>query len=87
MAAPVAVKASTWSWDNAVIFKSAKVQGIFGRRMFATWYQVKGLLAKPEFREKMAQIITHRLPIRELPKAMELIETQQAAKVSLEPRW
>ena len=74
-------------WNNAVIMKSAKIQGIFGRRMFATWYQVKGLLAKPEFREKMGQIITHRLPIRELGKAMELIETQQAAKVSLEPRW
>jgi threonine 3-dehydrogenase len=74
-------------WNNAVITKSAKVQGIFGRRMFATWYQVKGLLAKPEFREKMALIITHRLPIRDLAKAIELIETQQAAKVSLEPRW
>jgi len=74
-------------WDTSVIFKAAKIQGISGRRMFATWYQVKGLLGKPEFREKMAQIITHRLPIRELPKAMELIETQQAAKVSLEPRW
>jgi threonine 3-dehydrogenase len=82
LSGPVAI-----DWDNAVIFKSAKIQGIFGRRMFATWYQVKGLLAKAEFREKMAQIITHRLPIRDLPRAMELIETQQAAKIALEPRW
>lgn len=73
--------------DDAVIFKAARVHGIFGRRMFETWYQVKGLLTRPEFRDKMAQIITHRVPIAELPRAMELIRSQQAAKVSLEPRW
>ncbi len=75
------------NFDDAIIFKAAKVQGIFGRRMFETWYQVKGLLTRPDFRAKMAQIITHRVPIAELPRAMELIQSQQAAKVSLEPRW
>jgi threonine 3-dehydrogenase len=73
--------------DDGIIFKAAKVYGIFGRRMFSTWYQVKGLLANPSFREKMAQIITHRVPIRDLPRAMELIQSTQAAKVSLEARW
>jgi threonine 3-dehydrogenase len=67
--------------------KGAKVYGIFGRRMFQTWYQVKGLLAQPEFREKMARIITHRVPISELPRAMDLIQSMQAAKVSLEAKW
>lgn len=75
------------NFDDAIIFKAARVHGIFGRRMFATWYQVKGLLAKPEFRGKVSQIITHRIPIRDLPRAMDLIETGQAAKVSLEARW
>ena len=73
--------------DNAIIFKAARVHGIFGRRMFATWYTVKGLLARPAFRERMAQIITHRVPIPELPRAIELIETNRAAKVSLEAKW
>ncbi len=73
--------------DNAIIFKAARVHGIFGRRMFETWFQVKSLLARPAFREKMAQIITHRVPIAELPRAMELIESMQAAKVSLEAKW
>ena len=77
----------TLNFNDAVIFKAAKIHGIYGRRMFATWFQVKGLLADPEFREKMAQIITHRVPIRELPRAMELLESMQAAKVSLEMRW
>jgi threonine 3-dehydrogenase len=74
-------------FDDAIIFKAARVHGIFGRRMFATWYQVKGLLAKVEFRAKMSQIITHRVAIGDLPRAMDLIQTMQAAKVSLEPRW
>ena len=74
-------------FDDAVIFKAAKIHGIYGRRMFETWFQVKGLLADPSFRDKMAQIITHRFPIRDLPQAMELVESGQAAKVSLEPKW
>ncbi len=78
---------ATIDLDNAVIFKAARVHGIFGRRMFATWYQVRGLLERSELREKMAAIITHRVPLGELPRAMELIESMQAAKVSLEARW
>ncbi len=75
------------NFDDAVIFRAARVYGIFGRRLFETWYTVKGLLASAAFREKMAQIITHRVPISELGRAMELIESMQAAKVSLTPRW
>jgi threonine 3-dehydrogenase len=73
--------------DNAIIFRSAKVYGIYGRRMFETWYTVKGLLSRPAFREAMGRIITHRLPIAELPKAMELLQSGQAAKIALEARW
>lgn len=75
------------NFDDAVIFKAARIHGIFGRRMFETWFQVKGLLADAAFREKMGEIITHRVPIRELPRAMELVESMQAAKVSLETKW
>ena len=78
---------ATLDIDNAVVLKAAQVHGIFGRRMFATWYQVKSLLARSAFREKVREIITHRVPIPEVGRAMELIESQQAAKVSLEARW
>ncbi|HTP55556.1 MAG TPA: L-threonine 3-dehydrogenase [Thermoplasmata archaeon] len=78
---------ATLDFDNAVVFKAARIHGIFGRRMFDTWYQVKGLLARPAFREKVALMITHRVPIKEIGRAMALIESGQAAKVSLEPRW
>lgn len=75
------------NFDDAVIFKAARIYGIFGRRMFQTWYTVRQLLSRPAFREKMAEIITHRVPIPELARAMELIRSTQAAKVSLEARW
>ena len=78
---------ATLDIDNAIVLKAAQVHGIFGRRMFATWYQVKSLLARPAFREKVGQIITHRVPIPEVGRAMELIASQQTAKVSLEARW
>ena len=74
-------------FDSAVVLKAAQVHGIFGRRMFTTWYQVKSLLTHEAFREKVRQIITHRVPIPEVGRAMELIESMQAAKVSLEARW
>jgi len=80
-------KDCTLNVNDAIIFKAARVHGIFGRRMSATWYQVKGLLERPSLREKMALIITHRVPIRDLPKAMNLVQTMQAAKVSLEAKW
>jgi threonine 3-dehydrogenase len=78
---------ATLDFDGALVLKAAQVHGIFGRRMFATWYQVKSLLARPEFREKVRQIITHRVPIPEVGRAMELIASKQAAKVSLEAKW
>jgi len=73
--------------NNALIFKAATVYGITGRRMFETWYQVWGLLAKPSFREKISAIITHRMPMRDIIKGIELIKSKQAGKVTLEPKW
>jgi threonine 3-dehydrogenase len=73
--------------NNLMIFKAATVYGITGRLMFQTWYQVKGLLSKQGFKEKMASIITHRIPIRDIAKGMELITSKQAGKVALQPVW
>ena len=78
---------ATLDFDNAIVFKAARVHGIFGRRMFETWFQVKGLLSRPAFRDKVRAIITHRVPIPEIARAMELIRSKQAAKISLEAKW
>jgi threonine 3-dehydrogenase len=74
-------------FNNAVIFKAATVYGISGRRMFQTWYQVKGLLSDSEFRNKMASIITHKLAMEDVEEGIELINSKKAAKVVLEPKW
>lgn len=73
--------------NNAVIFKSANVYGITGRRMFETWTQVSDLYRHAEFREKIASVITHKVPMRDIAKGMDLINSKQAAKVALEPKW
>jgi len=73
--------------NDALIFKAATVYGVTGRRMFETWYQVRGLLAKPSFKEKISAIITHRMPMRDITKGIELIKSKQAGKVVLEPKW
>ncbi len=73
--------------NNAMIFKSATVFGITGRRMFETWYQVRGLLAKPSFRDKISAVITHKIPMRDISKGIDLIKSKQAGKVVLEPQW
>jgi len=73
--------------NNALIFRAATVYGISGRRMFQTWYQVKGLLSKHDFRKKIASIITHRIPMRDFEKGIDLINSKKAGKVVLEPKW
>jgi len=73
--------------NNAMIFKSATVYGIHGRRMFQTWYQMKGMLRNPDFRNKIAAIITHKMPFRDVAKGVGLIQSKQAGKVVLQPKW
>jgi threonine 3-dehydrogenase len=83
----LADREASLNFDDAVIFKAARIHGIFGRRMFETWYRVKGLLARPAFREKMGEIISQRVPMADLPQAMELLQSMKAAKIALTPSW
>lgn len=73
--------------NDAIVFKAATVYGISGRRMFQTWYQVRGLLSTTDFRKKIASTITHRIHISEVAQGIEAIHSKQAAKVLLEPTW
>jgi threonine 3-dehydrogenase len=74
-------------FNRLMIFKAATVYGISGRLMFRTWYQLRGLLRRPQLREKVSKVVTHRLPMRDLEKGFELILSKQAAKVGLTPDW
>ncbi|MFW9831785.1 MAG: alcohol dehydrogenase catalytic domain-containing protein, partial [Candidatus Thorarchaeota archaeon] len=50
--------------NRLMIFKAATIFGISGRLMYRTWFQVRGLLRRSQLRERVNQVVTHRLPIR-----------------------
>ena len=64
-----------------VIFKGLTIQGINGRRMYDTWYQMEQLLG----RLNLHPLITHRLPLADFAQAMQLLENGEAAKILLQP--
>ena len=66
-----------------IIFKGALVQGINGRRMFETWFQMEALLAAGKL--NLEPVITHRLKLSEFKKAMELLQSGEAIKVVMRP--
>ena len=73
--------------NNAIIFKGAVVYGITGRRMFQTWYQVRGLLNIPRFRDKIRMLITHKMDMADIEEGFHLLESKEAVKIVLRPRF
>ncbi len=66
-----------------IIFKGATVQGINGRKMFETWFQMEALLATGKL--DLEPAITHRLKLAEFAQAMQLLQSGEAIKVILKP--
>lgn len=66
-----------------VIFKGAIVQGINGRLMYKTWYQMEALLKAKKL--DLSPVITHRLPMKDFAHGMELLKTGVASKILLYP--
>jgi threonine 3-dehydrogenase len=62
-----------------IIFKGATVQGINGRKMFETWFQMEALLASGKL--NLEPVITHRLKLSEFAQAMEFLKSGEAIKV------
>ena len=66
-----------------LIFKGATVQGIFGRRMFDTWYRMLALLKAGAL--DLEPIISDRLPLERFEHAFDLLGQGQASKILLYP--
>jgi len=66
-----------------IIFKGATVQGINGRKMFETWFQMEALLATGKL--NLEPVITHRLKLSEFEHAMDLLQSGEAIKVVMRP--
>jgi threonine 3-dehydrogenase len=71
----------TVSFDitNNVIMRGINLYGIAGRRMFETWYQMKGLLNSKKI--DIAPIITHRLDLDDFEKGIKLMQSGECGKV------
>src|ERR1022692_489917 len=65
------------------IFKGITVQGINGRRMYQTWYQMTALLKSGKL--NLHPVITDRIPMKDFSKAMERLKTGEASKILVYP--
>jgi len=66
-----------------IIFKGVTVYGVVGRLMYETWYRTRALLSSGAV--DVSPIITHRLPLEDFEKGVELMRSGQCGKVVLFP--
>ena len=69
--------------NNAIVFKSATVRGINGRKLFDTWYKVAAFQKSGAV--DLRKIITHKFKLGEYEKAFELMKTGNCGKIVLTP--
>ena len=66
---------------NDVIFKGLNLQGIYGRKMFETWYKSVAMLQSGL---DVSPVITHHFSITEFKEAFDVMASGQAGKVVLD---
>ena len=64
-----------------VIFKGLTLKGIFGRKMYETWYKMEQMLCSGM---DISPIITHRLKVEEFKQGFELMRKGNCGKVILD---
>ncbi len=69
----------TLNLSDDVIMRGVTLYGITGRRMFQTWYQMGGILRSQHVNLK--PLVTHRFPLHEYEKALEVVRSRQCGKV------
>jgi threonine 3-dehydrogenase len=75
---PIAV-----NFSEDIIFKGITVQGINGRRMYQTWYQMTALLKAGKL--DLHPVITDKLAMKDFNQGMERLKTGEASKILLYP--
>jgi threonine 3-dehydrogenase len=66
---------------NDIVFKGLNLQGIYGRRMFETWYK---MLAMLETGLDVAPVITHHFAAEDYEDAFAVMRTGECGKVILD---
>ena len=69
--------------SNDIIFRGITIQGINGRRIWETWYQMQSLLVSGAL--DMKPLITHQFRLTQFEEAIALLSTGNAAKIILYP--
>lgn len=62
-----------------IIFKGLRLEGITGRRMYETWYQIKGLLDAR--RLDISPVVTHHFTLEQYEEAFALMASGNCGKV------
>ncbi len=72
-----------FDFAELLIFKGIKVYGVVGRRLWETWYQIRGLLRSGAV--DLAPVVTHRFSLEEYEQAFELMASGACGKVVMTP--
>lgn len=67
-------------WDK-IIFKGLEIKGIYGRRMFETWYKMGAML---QAGLDLKPVLTHRFSIDDYQQGFDIMRSGQSGKVILE---
>ena len=65
---------------NKVVFNGLHIKGIYGRKMYETWYQMSTMLQSGL---KIDSVITHRLPMEQFEEGFALMNEGSCGKVVL----
>ncbi len=71
------------NFSEDIIFKGITVQGINGRKMYQTWYQMSALLKNHKL--DLHPVITDRMPLSDFSRGMDRLKTGEASKILLYP--
>src|SRR3954467_1659264 len=71
------------NFSEDIIFKGITIQGISGRRMYQTWYQMTALLKSGKL--DLHPVITDRIAMKDFSTAMERLKAGQASKILIYP--
>jgi len=71
------------NFSEDIIFKGLTIQGINGRRMYQTWFQMTALLKAGKL--DLHPVITDRIAMKDFSQAMERLKTGEASKILVYP--
>lgn len=71
------------NFSEDIIFKGITIQGINGRRMYQTWYQMTALLKNGKL--DLHPVITDRIAMKDFSKGMERLKTGESSKILVFP--